>query len=275
MKNVVVYLKEVPGESRVSSDVAIIDQIDCHYVPHVTAIAAGQKVIFKSSDPTIHNVHLLGNASNTGNFAMPTPGNASPRTLTDVEFTRVKCDVHPWMTCWIAVIDGPYFAVTDDKGEFEIKNVPAGAYTLNAWHELFQPQTASVTVAPDKAAEDEMLNEYDFSHGIRGKYARRYAQGANVVVLEPDVAKVVVIDALQLLGKLDLLRPVGLRRKLLRAMRHFVEVEAERGPRRQRSEQRDGRGSTVSLRRCDGRHRSRASLSPLNCHRAEAGKKLR
>ena len=95
------------------------------------------------------------------------------------------------------------------------------------------------------------------------------------VGLEPDVAEVVVVDALQLLGKLDLLRPVGLRRKLLRAMRHFVEVEAKRGPRHQRSEQRDGRGSTVSLRRCDGRHRSRASLSPLNCHRAEAGKKLR
>jgi hypothetical protein len=35
-----------------------------------------------------------------------------------------------------------------------------------------------------------MREEYDFSHGGRGKYARRYAQGTNVVVLEPDVAKV-------------------------------------------------------------------------------------
>jgi hypothetical protein len=37
---------------------------------------------------------------------------------------------------------------------------------------------------------DEMLREYDFSQGVRGKYARRYARGTNVVVLEPDVAKV-------------------------------------------------------------------------------------
>jgi hypothetical protein len=37
---------------------------------------------------------------------------------------------------------------------------------------------------------NEMLREYDFSRGIRGKYARRYARGTNVVVLEPDVAKV-------------------------------------------------------------------------------------
>ncbi len=93
--------------------------------------------------------------------------------------------------------------------------------------------------------------------------------------LEANVAESVVVDALQILGQLGLLRSIGLRGKLLCAMRHFVEVEAERGPRGQRDEQRDGRGATMSLHLCRGRHRSRASLSPLNCHRAEAGKKLR
>jgi len=44
--------------------------------------------------------------------------------------------------------------------------------------------------ATDKAAEPKMRAEYDFSRGIRGKYARRYGQGAKVVVLEADVAKV-------------------------------------------------------------------------------------
>jgi hypothetical protein len=43
--------------------------------------------------------------------------------------------------------------------------------------------------ATDKAAEPEMRAEYDFSRGVRGKYARRYARGTNVVVLEADVAK--------------------------------------------------------------------------------------
>jgi hypothetical protein len=43
---------------------------------------------------------------------------------------------------------------------------------------------------PDKSAEPDIRAEYDFSRGIRGKYARRYAQGANLVVLAPDVAKV-------------------------------------------------------------------------------------
>jgi len=43
--------------------------------------------------------------------------------------------------------------------------------------------------ATDKAAEPEMQAEYDFSRGVRGRHARRHAQGANVVVLEADVAK--------------------------------------------------------------------------------------
>jgi hypothetical protein len=42
----------------------------------------------------------------------------------------------------------------------------------------------------NKPAQKQMCDEYDFSRGERGKYARRYAQGTNVVVLEPDVAKV-------------------------------------------------------------------------------------
>ena len=43
--------------------------------------------------------------------------------------------------------------------------------------------------APNKSSHKQMRNEYDFSQGERGKYARRYRQGTNVVVLEPDVAK--------------------------------------------------------------------------------------
>ena len=153
LKNVVVYLKEVPGDTAASEVVPVIDQVDCHYVPHVIAITAGQKVAFKSSDSTLHNVHLMGAGANEGNFGMPGPGLSPPRKFADVEFTRVKCDVHPWMNCWVAVMDGPYFSVTGDQGEFEIKNVPAGSYTLNAWHEKLEPMTQSITVTADVPAQ--------------------------------------------------------------------------------------------------------------------------
>src|SRR5258708_3700363 len=64
LKNFVVYPKKAPGAAAIPTATSIIDQVDCHYVPHVTAITAGQKIIFKSSDPTLHNVHLLGNGAN-------------------------------------------------------------------------------------------------------------------------------------------------------------------------------------------------------------------
>jgi plastocyanin len=153
LKNTVVYLKDVPGNAKISADVPVIDQVNCQYVPHVIAIAAGQKVVFKSSDPTLHNVHVFHEKGEQKNLAMPTPSQyLAPVKFPEAEFVKVKCDVHPWMQCRIAVMDGPYFAVTNDKGEFEIKSVPAGTYTLNAWHEKFDPMTTEVVVAVDKTA---------------------------------------------------------------------------------------------------------------------------
>jgi hypothetical protein len=63
---------------------------------------------------------------------------------------KFKCDVHPWMTGYVAVTDHPFFAVTGDDGSFTIPNVPAGTYTIEAWHERFGSTTADVKVSADK-----------------------------------------------------------------------------------------------------------------------------
>ena len=47
----------------------------------------------------------------------------------------MTCDIHPWMKAYWMVLDNPYFAVTDDKGNFEIKNVPAGTQKVVVWQE--------------------------------------------------------------------------------------------------------------------------------------------
>ena len=52
----------------------------------------------------------------------------------------MKCDVHPWMFAYIGVVDHPYFAVTDKDGNFTIKNVPAGKYTVEAVHQKAGPR---------------------------------------------------------------------------------------------------------------------------------------
>jgi hypothetical protein len=59
---------------------------------------------------------------------------------------RFKCDVHKWMGAYTGVFNHPFFAVTNDQGAFEIKNLPPGNYVIEAWHEKYGPQTQNVTI---------------------------------------------------------------------------------------------------------------------------------
>ena len=59
---------------------------------------------------------------------------------------RIKCDVHPWMSSYVAVFNHPYFAVTGPDGTFEIPGLPAGTYTIEAWHERLGSQRSGVTL---------------------------------------------------------------------------------------------------------------------------------
>ena len=63
----------------------------------------------------------------------------------------VKCNVHPWMKSYIAVFKHPYFQVTGVKGTFELKNLPPGTYTIEAWQEKFGTVSQSVTVGPKES----------------------------------------------------------------------------------------------------------------------------
>jgi hypothetical protein len=63
-----------------------------------------------------------------------------------------KCDVHPWMSSWAGVVAHPFFAVSGADGSFEIQGLPAGTYTLEAWHETLGTQTQKVTVDAKKGA---------------------------------------------------------------------------------------------------------------------------
>jgi galactose mutarotase-like enzyme len=66
---------------------------------------------------------------------------------------RIKCDVHGWMTAYAGVLNHPYFAVTANGGAFELKNLPAGTYTIEAWHEKLGTSTESVAIAEKETKE--------------------------------------------------------------------------------------------------------------------------
>jgi len=114
-----------------------LDQKSCAFVPHVVAVQVRQPLNVSTSDPTTHNVHYIPAKNPADNFGLRSKGESKTISFEYAEVVRVKCDVHPWMTAYVGVFDHPYFAVTDDVGSFEVKNLPAGTYTLVAWHELF------------------------------------------------------------------------------------------------------------------------------------------
>ena len=137
LKNVLVWLEGVDYKGDIPSEPAIIDQVGCIYKPHVQGVMKGQKILIKNSDPTLHNIHSMAKVNNQFNFAMPKVVKEKATTFDKLEDPfYIKCDVHPWMKTWVSVFDHPYFATTDENGNFKIDNIPNGSYQVVAWHEM-------------------------------------------------------------------------------------------------------------------------------------------
>ena len=149
MGNVMVRVKgPVQGSFPVPGTPVVIDQKGCQYHPHVLGIRAGQTLQLRNSDGLLHNVHALPQVNQEFNIAMPAERKEAEHTFDQAEGVfHVKCDVHPWMTAYVGVLKHPFFAVSGADGKFSIANLPAGTYTIEAWHEKLGTQTQQVTVA--------------------------------------------------------------------------------------------------------------------------------
>lgn len=130
------------------------DQEKCVFVPHVMAVYKGATVHVLNSDSVGHNVNLRLRF-NAANFAVQ-PAAKVAQTVRTAESRpgEVVCDIHPWMKAWWLVSSSPYFAVTDENGNFEIPNVPAGEQKVVVWAEALNPGTVTaaagdpVTISP-------------------------------------------------------------------------------------------------------------------------------
>ncbi len=147
--NVFVYVKDGLGNYvfDTPTDPVEIDQKSCRYHPHVFGIRVGQPLEIVNSDPTLHNIHAMPKDNQEFNNGQPIQGMKMNHTFTQKEvMVPFKCDVHGWMNAYVGVVDNPYYAVTDKDGKFDLKNLPAGTYTIEAWHEKLGTQTQSVTL---------------------------------------------------------------------------------------------------------------------------------
>ncbi len=137
LANSVVFIQGGPKADGANLPKAQLDQVFCRYTPHVVGVVVGQTLNIKSSDPVVHNVHFKSAFAGDSNYWMKSAGESVDVIFKQSEFLRTGCDVHPWMSAYICVLDTPLFAITGTTGEFKIKNIPVGEYKLVAWHERF------------------------------------------------------------------------------------------------------------------------------------------
>ena len=156
LANVFVYVKDGLGNYAYDppSEPARIDQKQCRYHPHVFGMRVNQPLEIINSDPTLHNIHALPKSNQEFNNGQPIQGMKMTHTFTQKEvMVPFKCDVHGWMNAYVGVLDHPYFATTDKSGKFELKDLPPGTYTIEAWHEKLGTQEQKVTLAAKESKE--------------------------------------------------------------------------------------------------------------------------
>ena len=150
--NAVVTIEVKGAEVKVPEESIMMDQKKCRYEPHVLVVPVGATIRFDNSDAVSHNVHTYGTRNENLNKTVA-PGSKEEKKLDKKDMIEVKCDIHPWMQSYIMVTEDPYVAITDENGAFTVKDVPAGEYDVEVWHEKLGKAKAKVKIGEDGKAE--------------------------------------------------------------------------------------------------------------------------
>ncbi|HKY09549.1 MAG TPA: carboxypeptidase regulatory-like domain-containing protein [Candidatus Binatia bacterium] len=150
IRNAVVSLQNVPAAAKRDGGFppAKMDQKQCSFTPRVVIVPVGGTMEFLNSDRLLHNVRSTGKENPPFNRAQPHARSIS-FVFKQPEILRVDCDLHSWMRGWVVIAEHPFYAVTNEKGEFSLENVPPGKYTLRVWQESLGNMSQEVVVAPN------------------------------------------------------------------------------------------------------------------------------
>ncbi len=146
-RRAVVYLETAPGGAFEDRDPARarMDQRNETFLPQVLAVTVGTVVDFPNNDRTYHNVFSLSKARrfDLGRYAQ---GRSKSVRFERPGIVRVFCDIHSHMSAFIIVFNHRYFAMTDRDGHYRIDRIPAGTYSVVAWHDGKNRATRTVTI---------------------------------------------------------------------------------------------------------------------------------
>lgn len=168
LQNAFVYVK---GESLTGyrfampdSDVVLV-QRNCQFSPHVLGLRTGQNLQITNADQTTHNVHPTPKFNQEWNYSHPPDAAPLVKTFSRAEVAiPFKDNQHPWEKAYVAVMDHPFFAVSDESGKFEIRGLPPGTYTLVVWHERLGEQELQITVNPGEIRNADFTFDADKKH---------------------------------------------------------------------------------------------------------------
>jgi hypothetical protein len=152
--NIVIYLKSGLGNYHFDTltNPVLLDQQNCTYQPHVLAVMVNQPLEIENSDPVAHNIHVLAKVNPQWNHSEPSGVAPIMESFSKPELAiHVICKLHPGMSAFVFVFDNPYYAVTSSSGTFDLKNVPPGTYTVEAWQQQLGTQDQTVTIAPKES----------------------------------------------------------------------------------------------------------------------------
>ena len=146
LENVVVYISAGADDASVPAQAVTFTQKGCQYIPHVIALHTGQELHVVNGDQTSHNIHPMAKTNPEWNKSQPAGSPPIVQKFDSPEFISVKCQIHPWMHGWFAVLKTNHYSITGDGGAFTLPNLPPGKYTVTAWHEDYGTQNQDVTV---------------------------------------------------------------------------------------------------------------------------------
>lgn len=145
--NTIIYIDKIDGKIfPAPTEPLLMDQKDITFYPHVLPILKGSTVDFLNSDDVLHNVFTPDGCAGKFNLGSWPKGEKKSYKFEEECVSVMLCNVHPEMEAWVVSLETPYFTVTDKKGNYTIKDVPPGKYTLKVWHKKLSADEVEITV---------------------------------------------------------------------------------------------------------------------------------